>query len=143
MPNLSTDDLVTVRRAIDLCLANYADHMLEEMEEARLALDRIQAEGERQKERADHWQHRVRVMGATASKGEAEVERLRAALEMKTHEYESTASFWRDAQARIAELEGGIERLADGDVPWADGMVRAGSKDAHDLQAFARSMLEP
>ena len=107
---------------------------------------RIQAEIERLRgvaARAEHAETNLDKLDEAYGKALAELERLRAALEMKTHEYESTASFWRDAQARIAELEGGIERLADGDVPWADGMVRAGSKDAHDLQAFARSMLEP
>lgn len=62
----------------------------------------------------------------------AEVERLRAAL-----------ACWDAKRNRIiVELEEGLQQIVDGDVPWADGMVRAGFKDAHDLQAFARSLLE-
>ena len=48
--------------------------------DAQARITELEAEVERQKERADHWQHQFHVMGATASKAEAEVERLRAAI---------------------------------------------------------------
>jgi hypothetical protein len=41
----------------------------------------------------------------------------------------------------ITRLESGLERIANGDIPWSDGLSRAGSLNISEFQAFARSVL--
>jgi methylphosphotriester-DNA--protein-cysteine methyltransferase len=41
----------------------------------------------------------------------------------------------------ITRLETGLERIANGDIPWSDGLSRAGSLNISEFQAFARSVL--
>ena len=71
---------------------------------------------------------------------ELDLDRLRA---QAIQDFERWGAEKLRLQAEVERLHMVLEQIADGDVPWADGMVRAGSKDAHDLQALARNMLEP
>jgi hypothetical protein len=100
---------------------------------------------------------------------EAEVERLRGEqqvsvelsmeverLETELKEERDAAAFARqearaeverlreerdDLQAAVMDYSAALGRIAYGDIPFADGQLRAGSKGRQDFEAFARNVL--
>jgi DNA repair exonuclease SbcCD ATPase subunit len=78
----------------------------------------------------------VQLREAVQRAERAETLRLRETLRLNAMREEKLA-----AKRRIQTLEAALGKLADDDIPWADGARRIGYHSASDFQAYARQAL--